>query len=628
MKLFGDKVRFFLLLAAILLGGCGDGGDLVATSNGTTLGPGSMTFNFVRAQSTLQVPTETTRIRFRFYSGAGGSGTLLQEETRPFVASITISPVNTGTRSVVIVALDSDGFPVLQATVNVTPVLGQVVTVNFDSATIVQVTAIELRVSPSSASVSVGGTQPFSASLSFSNGDIFPANNVAWSSTGQGTVDGTSGLFTGTDDGVATVTATRNTLTNSVQVVVGTGILTIPQISLDTGNLTFDVNDGPQRISTFATVSDNLDPVVTGTLTFGQSGMVTDAIFATPSTPVIGTVTGSGTSSVSVSLANASLADVQSFINNVTIRYGGAPGSKGTGVINVSLTDQDGETGNASRNFEIEPLNLEVTDTPTGPDQFATIGAALAEISGMPTADTGADGSTITVLADYTTREAPTVIDDPDLRGVTLIGIGSGQSAGVEPTPARQGTRLVALFVCIDGVTVDGFDFFEAGATESLIVDTPDLTVRNCLFTDLGGIEAFGGAGNMTVQNCGFTGVGGNGIFLDNTAAGASFTGNRFENKNVGIRLHGTTGVAITGNGFSLNATNHILVADTIATVSNNDIGNDGATVETSGTANLNAQSNWWGQAAGPQAGQTSIGGASSLDVTNFLTTDPFLAFP
>lgn len=115
-----------LFLPTLLFVGCGGGGnagsgDFVFTGNNTAPGntaPGSMTFNFIKAQSPLEVPVNTTDIRFRFYSGPGGNGVLLQEETRPFANTITIDPVNGDTQSVVITALTADGFPILQATVD------------------------------------------------------------------------------------------------------------------------------------------------------------------------------------------------------------------------------------------------------------------------------------------------------------------------------------------------------------------------------------------------------------------------------------------------------------------------------------------------------------------------------
>jgi hypothetical protein len=86
--------------------------------------------------------------------------------------------------------------------------------------------------------------------------------------------------------------------------------------------------------------------------------------------------------------------------------------------------------------------------------------------------------------------------------------------------------------------------------------------------------------------------------------------------------------VAFIGNGFSNNATNHIVVSDgSLVTVSGNDFGNISGTVETTGSANMNAQGNWWGQAAGPNAGQIVESGTGTIDATNPLITDPFPGF-
>ena len=83
------------MLLLLLFVGCSSGGgtdtgggDFVFTGGGTgggTAAPGALTFNFVKAQSPLTVPGDTTQIRFQFYAGS----VQVQQEIRDFAATIT-----------------------------------------------------------------------------------------------------------------------------------------------------------------------------------------------------------------------------------------------------------------------------------------------------------------------------------------------------------------------------------------------------------------------------------------------------------------------------------------------------------------------------------------------------------
>jgi hypothetical protein len=845
-----------LLLVALVTVGCGSGGsdnnggtsDFVFTGNNTIPGnaaPGSMTFNFIKPQNPLEVPTETTDIQFRFYSATGGNGTLLQQETRPFAASITIDPVDGATRSVVITALSADGYPILQSSVDVTTVPGEEVIVDFASATTVVVTQVALLINPPSANVAPGGTQQFSANLSFSNGDVLPANNVVWSATGQASIDVNTGLLTATTDGAATATATRDADMATANIIVGTGpVLTtltvtpdgidagtgsqvqfsvtgvdqngdpftltdvvwsieagtgtidvdglgdfptvtvatiratvdtvfddatlnvldsvpsvtfsgtstgnlmflstesptiadmpmdvtvtddqanllggtlqfsqslpgnifnatftvpattigavsnngssnvsvllnatatpaeiatlietttisfggtngmgtinvnlsdgngndavpalrtfsipdpVPMVALDAGTLTLDVNDTPV-ISAAATVMDDVDPAVTGTLSFSLTGTVTDATFTVPAAPAIGTINTNNTPAVSVDLMNASIADIQTVINTTTLSFGG---TKGTGTINVAFTDQDGNTGNATRDFEITPLNLTVADM--GADHM-TIAAALAEVAGA----TGADGSTITVLPAYTlTSEGVTIggaANDPDLEGLTILGNAAGQSAGVVPDPGGRPAPTVVSFFNVDnqtGVTIDGFNM-TAGANGMIVGGTAaptDLTIQNCLFLGAGDGIDLTASTNLTVANCGFTGQA-NGIDHNAGVTGGIYAGNFFDGCTTGIDLDAPDGTqAIQLNRFN-NSTDHLNVTNgasgvTLVASANEFIGTGSVTTGAAAVATftVDATSSWWGQVGGPLAGQTTTGANTVIDTSGFLVAPIF----
>lgn len=273
-----------VLFVSLIFVGCGSGGgsnnssaldNFVFTGNNgqTAGGNSSLTFNFVRAQTSLNVPLDTATLRFRFYSDTNGGGVLLQEVTRDFANSITIDNVNNATESVIVTAFNGDGFPVFQGTVPTSLVVGGDSTVDFATATTQNVSITGLLVTPDTANVAAGGTQQFTANLSFSNGDILPANNVVWTATGQGSVDVNTGLFTATTDGVASVTGTRDAFNDTSSIIVGAGpVLTTLTVAPDN--------------QTIGTGSD---------LQFSVTGLDQNGVAFAPITGVVWSVTGTAT---------------------------------------------------------------------------------------------------------------------------------------------------------------------------------------------------------------------------------------------------------------------------------------------------------------------------------------------
>jgi Big-like domain-containing protein len=280
------SLTVFLFALVICFCGCGDGSTnaLVLTGNNTAPGnvaPGSMTFNFVKAQTALQVPTDTTNIRFRFYSLPDGGGTLVQEEILLVAATIKIDPVNAGTQSVTVTALGPEGYPVLQSTLNVVAIPGENVSVDFADSTTESVTQQAFTITPLNANVAAGGTLQFLASLTFSNGEQLPANKVMWGATGQASADVNTGLVTAITDGTATVTATRDTDTASANIIVGNGpVLTTLSVAPDgttvgTGSqVQFSVTGVDQNGANFP-LSDIVWSVESGTVVIGTDGLAT-----------------------------------------------------------------------------------------------------------------------------------------------------------------------------------------------------------------------------------------------------------------------------------------------------------------------------------------------------------------
>jgi hypothetical protein len=222
------------ILALFLLAGCGDSAeDFVVTNNnqGNGATTGSLTFNFARAQSVVTVPTATTEIEFRFFSGPDGTGTSTLVTERPFNNQIVIENVPVATRSVEITARGPQGEPLADGLLNVTVAPGGNTVVDTTGFTLTNVTATDVTVSPPTATVLVGGTQDFNASVEFSNGETITVSDVEWTATGAAASVNAAGLATGLANGVATITATRGTVsgdaTLTVNPVVATGELAV-----------------------------------------------------------------------------------------------------------------------------------------------------------------------------------------------------------------------------------------------------------------------------------------------------------------------------------------------------------------------------------------------------------------
>ena len=251
---------FIFLFACITISGCGGGSagadsDFTFTGTSAVSGPQSVTFNFVRAMSPLEVPSDTTQIRFYFFDGEAGTGTLVQRETRDFAPTITISPVSSKARSVVITALSPEGYPRLDTVVALSSGEQEV---DFAGTSSRVITPERLTVAPPTATIEVGRTQSYQAAVLFSNGEtVVPeVTAITWQATNQATIDG-NGLATGTADGVSTITATFESIEGTAELTVGAGLqLTRLEVTPDNASVAlggdipfsvvgFDQNDGP-----------------------------------------------------------------------------------------------------------------------------------------------------------------------------------------------------------------------------------------------------------------------------------------------------------------------------------------------------------------------------------------------
>jgi hypothetical protein len=240
-----------MFICALFAAGCssGGGGDAFVASpgggvpvggGGGNAGAGSVTFNFVKAQAPITVPVSTVQLRFEFFTGLEGTGTIVKREVRDFANTITIDDVPTSVRSNVVTAITAEGFPIAQFTSNVTVPAGGNVTVDAGSGTLVPVTAVAIISSPTS--VALGNADNFQLviQVEFSNGEVIPVDltggAVGFTSNmpGVATVDA-NGLITAGLNGQAFITATLNApgfgpVAIDIPIGVGDGIQPPPTV--------------------------------------------------------------------------------------------------------------------------------------------------------------------------------------------------------------------------------------------------------------------------------------------------------------------------------------------------------------------------------------------------------------
>lgn len=488
-----SATRLFLSIAILFFVGCGSGSnddvsDFVFTGQQSTTvtNGGPVTFNFVRAQSTIDVPADTVAIRFRFYSGANGTGVLLQEERRDFAPTITIDPVDGRTQSTVITALTADGFPVFEIQAALTPQSGEVTEFDAATGTAAIVTVDQFQVTPPSATIPEGGTQQFQASLLFSNGEVLPANNVVWSTTGQATVDTNSGLVTATTSGLASVTATRDTLTDTVDIIVGDGpiltTLTVTPDALTVGtgsSVQFSVTGVDQNNVPFpltgivwSITGDGTINATTGLASFPNVGTATI-------TATVGTVSDSTTFTILESVPSVTLGDtsVLSILTTQTLNFA-------TGVtVTDNQTDLDGGR-----------LDLAVTGTAADATIDLSAGSNIGTVTDNNTSSpTVALNTNATPAAIATFLEAATITPGATFgTGTITIRLNDGEGNNAMPATRNFNVPDPTPVVTLDGGTLT----FDVSQNPSIF--SPGATVTDDQAAIGGGTLAFSLTGAVT----------------------------------------------------------------------------------------------------------------------------------
>jgi len=220
-------------------------------------------------------------------------------------------------------------------------------------------------------------------------------------------------------------------------------------------------------------------------------------------------------------------------------------------------------------------------------------------------------------------------IDKP----LTLNGANVGVAA-CDGNRSAETRKLGYIRIDASEVTIDGFQFFDGAnvpagelAAIEIIGGKSDITVRNSIFERNGGspsfdgsrgiINDFGGVTNLRVENNSFTGWQ-NGVYLQN-ADQASVTHNCFDENMAGLSADFPIAVTIEFNDFTNNQLEGIGAFDngTLGTMlvnNNNIVGNTAGITNYANTSfEIDATSNWWGDASGPNGqgpriGDTAVG--------------------
>jgi hypothetical protein len=550
-----------LSLFTIMFCGCGgsttDGSDFVYTGANAPTGSGSLLFNFVQAQAPLEVPAETTQIRFNFFQGPDGTGTLLQQEVRDFAATITIEPVDLRARSVVVSPLAADGSVLLAASANFELVPGQTVPVDFSAAQIQLPALAGLQVSPDGDTIVESGTIAFTVAGTDQFGQPFTVDpsSVTWSiaSGTAATIDPSTGVATGVEPGVALVAANVGSVSDTASLnVIALGDLTgLTSVTPSPVNLDLDVGNDSTVLTTVgvyqnnpAKVLNNADDGLTYTIT-GAPGV------ATVSNSGIVTALAQGSTQITAAAGpffllvdvNVSFGAAGNVAPTVTLdaaplqttlgaQFQAFPGATVTDSTQASftggtLTVEANNTGNQDVAITL-PTNPAIGAIQN--NGMATVTVDLDEQSTPAQVQAVLQNTTIVVNSDGDGQLEVTVDDGlglsgSDTRDFTVFGLtlvsgphtfdtDTGELDG-SVHPDWNGTALMpALFDVLAGatLTVSGSQPFQVDSTGDILITG---------IIDAGGRNA----GNVTTGNANGTagGLGGPGGFAGGRGGGDNF---------------------------------------------------------------------------------------------------------
>jgi hypothetical protein len=512
-------IVLMIMLVSLFAVGCGDSNnDFVVTGNNNPnpQGPGSLTFQFVKAQNVATVPQSTAFIRFDYLDAAGA---VIGSDTEPFAGSITVTPP-AGMVSVRITPLDGNGFPVVAATGPLaTPPVGTNLQVDMSLFNFTTVTLDALTVTPDPTSVVVGASQQLTLTGAFSNGDVvqFPAAAVADATftpdnSGTYTVSAT-GSVTGVLAGTGTLNVVYDGVPDTITVNVsatGTDVLAITPDPLQVGvALTSDpvvVSFTPAGGTTVTLDNADVDfSTDNAGFTPNADGSVSVASTVAPGTSATLTATWVDTNNVTrtdtstVTAVNSSvftqpagetlLLPFDGFQFQTAVAFNGQPvnsffangytfsssntdvatingagllvtGDVGTSTISLLLN------GNVVDTFTLTTADIAVTDIEVSPDQFNLSPGKVVPYS---------------VMATYSNNQTADIAGSLDFNITRTAGLGAGDATfyagrAIGGQDYGNATYTFAIHGATDDVNVlqaagfiSGYQVYVAGAQTGLI---------------------------------------------------------------------------------------------------------------------------------------------------------------
>ncbi|HEX8319993.1 beta strand repeat-containing protein [Longimicrobium sp.] len=404
--------------------------------------------------------------------------------------------------------------------------------------------AAQVAVNPDSASVAVGGTQPFTATVTDLHGNVIPAAPVTWSSSAAAvaTVDG-SGLATGVATGQAAITATSGGASDTALLTVSNPN-TPPVVHPDTfqaiGNVTVPV-PAPGLLANDTDGEGNALQVVAGSYPTTGGGTVTvnaDGSFVYLSAAGF---TGTDSFSYTVTDGQATSSAAASVVSAYRVWY----------VDNAAAGPGDGR--------DASPFSgLSGAESASAPGETLFIRTGAGAYDGGITLKTGQSLTGQGVAANVTAT----------VNGQTLVLL----AAGSAPTIAKaSGTTVqVAAGNVVQGLQVtsaagagiggSGFGSLLVGAVSVSAQGGPalDLSAGNVsgAFASLSsagspgaGIRLVGVGGSFSAAGGAITGAGGPAVQVLGGAGGFSYGGDIAVAGPLAVSVTGRTGGALTFGG-------------------------------------------------------------------------------
>ena len=427
--------------------GCGSSNDdfVFTGTGGGQQQAGSLTYNFLRLQGTINVPTATTQLRFEFFRNNG-------EVSRPavtvnFDTQVTINDVPTDTVRTRVTALAPGGIPLQQTDTNVVVNPGQNTVVDGNASTTIAINIDALTASPANANILVGGTQSYTASASFSNGDTVGVSDnigLGWASSNQNIATITpGGVATGVSNGTTNITATFLGATSpAATLTVGNVIPPDPTLtSIAITSATFNGNAvGPNNVT--IPVNGMVSYSATGTFSDNSSRPLTgaDGIVWETSNPATATVAGNtytgvsnGTTQVTATVGTLSTPAVTLTVSQAPVRVGtqivGPAGNvrptNSTATFTARATFSDGS---------FQPLTQGVTFTVVSQTPAGTLAPANNTTGVFTTGPVNGTANVTATESGFTSTPVTLTVSDsamPTLQSITVTGPGGSTNATV-----------------------------------------------------------------------------------------------------------------------------------------------------------------------------------------------------